>query len=289
MRLVNYHTHTTFCDGKNSPEEMVLAAIRANITDLGFSSHAMWPFASTWHLSASRYEEYIGEIARLKALYEGKISLLCGFEADYRPGASMPDAEHYAQFSPDFLIGSVHYVEGDRQKGKANLWCVDAPTEEVARGLDLCFNGDGKKAVQTYWRTVRDMVSSCDFDIVAHLDVLRKRNGTLRFFDESVAWYKKELVLTAKAIARTDKIVELNTGALSRKTMDGIYPSDDFLSILYTQGVPITLSSDTHSVEHMTFAYDKAREAAIRAGYSTISRKDIGAPGTSPQWVQDPL
>ena len=28
MGYFNYHTHTRYCDGKNTPEEMVLEAIR---------------------------------------------------------------------------------------------------------------------------------------------------------------------------------------------------------------------------------------------------------------------
>ena len=35
----NYHTHTCFCDGKNTPEEMVLEAIRLGCPEIGFSGH----------------------------------------------------------------------------------------------------------------------------------------------------------------------------------------------------------------------------------------------------------
>ena len=35
----NYHMHTTFCDGKNTPEEMVQEALARGFTTIGFSSH----------------------------------------------------------------------------------------------------------------------------------------------------------------------------------------------------------------------------------------------------------
>ena len=38
------HNHTTFCDGRSSPEEMVLAAVAAGLMDLGFSAHSPAPF-----------------------------------------------------------------------------------------------------------------------------------------------------------------------------------------------------------------------------------------------------
>ena len=40
----NYHTHTCFCDGKDTPEEMVLEAIRLGCKALGFSGHSHTPF-----------------------------------------------------------------------------------------------------------------------------------------------------------------------------------------------------------------------------------------------------
>ena len=40
MINTNFHTHTTFCDGKDTPEQMVLAAIQKGFSALGFSGHA---------------------------------------------------------------------------------------------------------------------------------------------------------------------------------------------------------------------------------------------------------
>ena len=40
MKLkANYHTHTVFCDGADTPEDVVLAAIGKGFTHLGFSGH----------------------------------------------------------------------------------------------------------------------------------------------------------------------------------------------------------------------------------------------------------
>ena len=40
----NLHTHSLFCDGKNSLEEMVKEAITQDFTSIGFSSHAYTAF-----------------------------------------------------------------------------------------------------------------------------------------------------------------------------------------------------------------------------------------------------
>ena len=44
MTPSSYHTHTTFCDGKDSPEELVLEAIRLGCPEIGFSGHAHTAF-----------------------------------------------------------------------------------------------------------------------------------------------------------------------------------------------------------------------------------------------------
>ena len=40
MIKANFHTHSTFSDGANTPEEMVQTAISLGMTALGFSDHS---------------------------------------------------------------------------------------------------------------------------------------------------------------------------------------------------------------------------------------------------------
>ena len=55
----NYHTHTTWCDGKDSPEAVVLAAIGKGFDAIGFSSHAMLPEDDTsWVLTPEKAPRY---------------------------------------------------------------------------------------------------------------------------------------------------------------------------------------------------------------------------------------
>ncbi|MBO5371040.1 MAG: PHP domain-containing protein, partial [Clostridia bacterium] len=39
MILEDLHTHTTYCDGKDSPEDMVKTAIEKGLRVIGFSGH----------------------------------------------------------------------------------------------------------------------------------------------------------------------------------------------------------------------------------------------------------
>ena len=70
MRKVNLHTHTLLCDGKNTPEEMVLSAIEKNFDVLGFSGHSASCFDGSGCIPDSEISAYKAEIARLKEKYK---------------------------------------------------------------------------------------------------------------------------------------------------------------------------------------------------------------------------
>ena len=169
----NYHTHTTWCDGKDSPETVVLAAIEKGFGAIGFSSHAMLPEDDTsWVLTPEKAPRYAAEIRTLAKKYEGRIRILCGVEADYVPGGATPDRRAYAAISPDYIIGSVHFVvapDGARVS-------VDESPESLADGIRRHFGGDAEAYLHAYFAQVREMLLSCDFDVVGHLDLVRKFN-----------------------------------------------------------------------------------------------------------------
>ena len=79
-KKVNFHTHSTFCDGKNTAEEMVIAALEKGFDALGFSGHCIHPlnpefykpFDDIWHMPSADISTYTKEIRRLQAEYSSK-------------------------------------------------------------------------------------------------------------------------------------------------------------------------------------------------------------------------
>lgn len=281
MLKTNYHTHTNYCDGKATAEKMIESAIDKKFDIFGFSSHSAFPYKSSWHINPLKHKEYTDEILKLKTKYKNQIELYLGFEADYLPLVTTPDKQRFLDFLPDYIIGSVHYVinlDNPDKKGyfqeesdiPVNCFSIDGSTEEVKQGINTMFDGDGKKACQTYFSLVRDMVNSFDFDIIGHVDILRKRNGILNFFNEEEQWYKNELIETAKTIAKSGKILEINYGGIARGTLMDTYPSIPFLKILHSLDVPITINSDAHNFDHIDTGYEFAKKNAITAGYSRM-------------------
>ena len=280
---INLHTHSTFSDGKNTAEEHVLAAIEKGFTVLGFSEHSMHPLDpafysavdNIWHMLPARFSEYVATIKELKEKYADRIKILIGFEADYfvrdEIGLAAPDKNAYSEYSPDYLIGSVHFINTP-----GGYFTVDNKAEEVKKAIDMFYTDasgkvNGKALVCDYFNAERNMLKAGKFEIMGHPDLIRLRNGALNYFDENESWFKEELKLTAKAAASAGVIAEINTGAIARGLMNDIYPCKQFLDYLYECGVPVCINSDAHKAEFLDASFDFAAQCAKKAGYDELS------------------
>lgn len=250
----NYHTHTTWCDGADTAEAMVRAAVEKGFGTLGFSSHSMLPGTGPdWVVGPERIGGYFAEIRALAAKWAGSIRVLCGVEADYVPGGAEPDRSVYAVHSPDYIIGSVHFVVGDDGTDVP----VDLSPDGLFKGIRDHFRGRAEDFVKAYFRQQREMAERFDFDLFGHPDLVRKFNSKHPWLDENAPWYLGEIEKTADAIAASGKPVEVNTGAISRGWMDDAYPSRRFRDALRSRGVKFVLSSDAHSTNALDCAFDR--------------------------------
>ncbi len=250
----NFHTHSAWCDGGASIEEMVVGAAAKGFSVLGFSSHAMLPGDPLdWPLTKANLAAYADDVRAAAARHALSLRVLCGVEADFIPGVSSPDRAVYATAHPDYVIGSVHFVVAPNGE-----WvCVDKSPDSLMKGIFDHFDGNVEAFIRAYFVQQREMALACDFDVIAHPDLCRKFNGVLGYFDETAAWYRAELVATANAFAASGKFVEVNTGGIARGWMMDAYPSAEFRAALRARGVRFVLSSDAHSVEGLDCAFDR--------------------------------
>lgn len=144
MRLQNLHTHTNFCDGRNSVEEMIQSAINLGMTSLGFSSHSCLPFPSRWSMKEENPKFYHAEVMHRKKCYQDQISIFLGLEQDYYSDAP---AEAY-----EYIIGSVHYV-----KKKDHIYAMDRSAETLIEASKESYNGDIYGLIEDYYELVADV------------------------------------------------------------------------------------------------------------------------------------
>ena len=245
----NLHTHTVYCDGNNTPEELVKEAIERGFSALGFSGHSNtfdMPISMS-HESARIYRRVIGE---LKEKYKRSIRIYTGVEQDVYE--TEPTDEY------DYVIASVHYLKLDGE-----YLPIDDTAPRFERLLSLA--GGGIALARNYFELVGNTLEYTRAEIIGHFDLLTKFNGDGKYFDENDPDYLK---YAADAMEKLRHIpFEVNTGAVSRGYKKCPYPSLTLLKMLRDMGGKVVYSSDCHSKEFLDCAYDDALEYIRAAGF----------------------
>lgn len=261
----NLHTHTSFCDGKNSPEEMIWSAVEKGFDVLGFSGHSYTPFDETYCMSLENTRRYQKEVRRLAETYRDQICIFCGIEQDIY---SDQPTEPY-----DYVIGSVHAVY--REDGRSGRYIyVDSDLAALKEAVSELYGGDYLALAEDYFSIVSQVVHKTGCQIVGHFDLLTKFNEQEHLFDESHPRYKEAVHQALSKLLQADPIFEINTGAMARGYRTSPYPSPSILRSIYQAGGRITINSDSHSASSLDFGFEAAREAARSCGFSVFWTMD---------------
>ena len=259
MGFQNLHTHTTYCDGILSAEEMVKAAIETGGTSIGFSEHSYVPFDEEYSMSLEDIPLYIAEINTLKKKYKGKIDIYLGIEMDYFTDKA-PDGM-------DYIIGTVHHVE---KEGK--FITVDGPAEHLYKMAGEHFKGDFYELAESYYKTVANVVPKTGASITGHFDLITKNNKNNCMFDETHPRYIKAALDAMDQVLDKCRLFEVNTGAMYRRGTKEPYPSVMLLRELNKRGGEIILASDSHNAESLYFKFDEILELVKSCGFKYIKR-----------------
>ena len=280
------HNHTVFCDGADEVETMCRSAFEKGLVSIGFSSHApvgKLGLETDWHMKDGLLPSYVSEVRAARKRWEGRLGVYLGFELDYIKGLGFGTGEGLAELEPDYLIGSVHYVIPPGG-GLENAFTVDEPPELMAENIVSKLGGDGEAMMHAYWDAVLEMVKLGGFDIVGHLDLVKKNNAGNRWFDEKGGAYMQRAEEAVRAIAAAGLVVEANTGGMNRGSLDETYPSLPILRLLRRHEVQITISADAHRAADVAGHYGEAGRILRSAGYAGHVLF-AGRSGGKPVWL----
>lgn len=253
----NAHTHTTWCDGGNSAEEMIQVAIAQDFISLGFSVHGWTPYEPC-AITLEREEEYRRELRMLREKYRGQIEILIGAERD------APYARDFSQF--EYVIESTHTMQ-DRN---GEVFFVDWSQERMECFVRENFGGDYYAYSSAYYRQLAEVCEKSDALFVGHIDLLTKFNEGNRFFDESDPRYLKGAFEAAECAIRRGLPLEMNTGAISRGYRITPYPGKPILKFIQAHGGEILINSDAHSAAGIATGFDLCVELAKESGFDHV-------------------
>lgn len=255
MTLPAFHTHCTFCDGKNTAEEMVLKAIELGCEEIGFSSHSpLWDYPS-WCMTEEGTEKYKSEILRLKDKYFDRIKIYLGIEYDYYTDI---DTSEF-----DYIIGSVHRVE------KNGVYItVDNTLNDHKKGIAELYGGDKYAFVEDYYKLMGDIYNKTGCDIVGHFDVITKFNEQEYFYDVNSPRYKEAVFSSLDSLKNAPVTFEVNTGAISRGYRTTPYLEDYMLDRIAEMGKGLVITPDTHSADTLLFGMEECGKSLKEKGYA---------------------
>lgn len=253
MRLSNIHTHSCFCDGKDTPEEMAQAAFELGFVSLGFSGHGIWPsFAEA--MTEEGQAEYRRRILSLKEHYKGKMDILLGVEHEGGQG--------YDDLEWDFLIESVHDLPFE-----GAYYSIDwelPRTEAVIRSF--C-GGDAYKLTKTYFEFCAMCYERSPAQVAGHVDLITKFNEGGRLFDEEDPRYLSPALEAVETAVRRGMVVEVNTGAMARGYRTAPYPGPQLLKRVKELNGQVMLSSDCHDRNFLTCGFENSIEYLKHFGF----------------------
>jgi histidinol-phosphatase (PHP family) len=247
--IVDYHMHLRdpgerIAHNAGAVEPFVETARVRGVDEIGFTEHVYY-FRQTLPLWTETYqtercvydlEDYVEAVVEAK---RRGLPVKLGLEVDYVGERQDELAELLAPYPWDYLLGSVHWIDGHAVDSAPDrgIW-AEAVVEEVWR---------------RYFAALAELASSGHVDVLAHPDLakifgLRPEGGIEYPPLEDVA-------------------LEISTNG-RYKPVGELYPD---LELLQAARLPITLASDAHVPANVGRDFDLALQLAREAGYETVT------------------
>lgn len=265
----NYHTHSTYSDGKAKLKKYINQAINQKMYALGMSEHAPLPFEAEWCMQIAKLPDYLAEMQELKMKYQKQIKLFTGLEIDYIRDIS--DVDMYTKCGLDYTIGGIHFLKKNIDQNDYKDF--DDSPQQFQYIFEKQFDNEPEKIVAYYYDQVMEMVINHPPDVIAHLDLITKfntKNGKYVFFDEDANWYHNIVKKTLEVISQTNCIVEVNTRGYFKKLCNEFYPKNWIIKLCNEMNIPITINSDSHHPSELDTFHPKVAQFLQQIGVNEI-------------------
>jgi len=253
--LYDCHVHSAYSpDSRVSPDDLCRAAISRGLKGVCFTDHVEFAPGDVVP-SPGEIEEWFARIDELRTSYREALEIAVGVEVGYYPGFAQDITALLTEFPFEFVLGSVHVVDGVN-------YCYDA-----------CEDENGVEYYGAYLNILEEMLSSIDIDVVGHFDLPKRfgpwltssagrRVGGLS--PGSELWPRVGGIL--QRVVDQGSLLEVNSSGF-RQPPGEAYPSVNILAE-YRQrgGCCVTLGSDGHTRGNIGRNLRRAATFALRAG-----------------------
>lgn len=251
--MYDYHIHTSFShDCEATMEAACQTAISRGLAEIAFTDHLdLGPEEPRGYF---REREYLAAIAHCRARYNGQLTVRAGIEVG-EPHLFAEDVSRIlGENEFDLVLASAHYAVGMQPAWRADFF--EQPLRE---------------AYESYFRQVVRVAAAGDFDVLAHLDLIKR--DAIKFgktYDGPGPY--GDLIRTAlRSVVERGKGIEVNTSLLRRGQCE-LCPSLEILRWYREMGGEIlVVGSDAHRPDAVGSGLHTAVEMAKAAGFVRLA------------------
>ena len=247
--ISDYHLHTQFSgDSHASPEAMVEQAIKLGMKSMCFTDHVDFDIPSTKFLIDE--DAYFAKMQEIQDEYKDKIDISIGIELGLQPHLVLRHHEYLNKYPFDFVIGSLHIVDGK-----------DPYYPEVFKGKE-----DTAVYLAYFEQFLENIKAFSEFQIVGHIDYV-VRYGNQQAAQYSYEAYANILDEILYEIIDRGLGIEVNTAGI-KAGLGFPNPHPDVIK-RYKElgGELITVGSDAHTPEYIGYEFENIRKMLIEMGF----------------------
>ena len=279
LKPVDYHLHSRFSvDSEAEPLALAQRAVALGYGEVGFAEHVDFDpdvgdygyyddgaytqaveelraqFAAPADVappsSSRRRAEAAMATARRRRATGAKstgLTILKGIEVDFQERYVEVISRFLSERRFDYRIGSVHYLDGH---------FIDE-AGFAARSL--------VETYRIYCRETRALIASEMFDILGHLDYIRRR-AVGRFQPDEVEGFAPMMTELAVEAARAGLLLEVNV----QRDRVPLPTVDSLRAYLEAGGPGVVVGTDSHSLEQFEGGWERTRAYLAQAGVTEV-------------------
>ncbi len=210
------------------------------------------------------YFNYSKNISALKKKYINKIDIRHGIELEWQGskiGLDWNRSKILQAQGIDFIIGSIHF-------SKEKI-AYDGSAEETQLLVEK------RGGLNNYWLGYLDeMIEMIDatwdtIQVVGHIDLLKLYVDLPECFEDlenSNDPLARKMRLLLEKISEYNLALDVNLAGIKKEC--GIYPHINILKRAKSLGIPVTLGTDTHHIDHLGKLYKEGIDYLLEAGYT---------------------
>lgn len=261
-----------FCNhAKDNLEEIIQLYISHGFPWVGITEHTpaisnelLYPDQRAAKLTPEflleRFGWYIEECKRLQKLYADKIEIFAAMEIETYSGYDTFIPELIAKFQPDYIVGSVHFVDDmgfDYSKEQY---------DQAAKSL-----GGYDQMYCRYFDMQYEMIELLRPSVVGHFDLIRIFDPNYRQRLKKTE-IEKRIIRNLELIKKYDLIMDFNIRSLL-KGADEPYITKSILTKARDMDIAVVPGDDSHGLANIHINMDLALTLLTDYGFDTNWKK----------------